>query len=140
MTALAGPSTWLLRGIRTFWGDRKDDWRNGPAAIAFGVFIVPVAGLLAFTGRIVSRHRELAADRAAAVLTGSPAGVAAALMQVADGLSAIPVADLRAVAPRDPFHVLPVREQRGVARLWATHPRLDARLRRLEHMEARLQG
>jgi Zn-dependent protease with chaperone function len=90
--------------------------------------------------RIVSRHRELAADRGAALLTGSPAALASALRRLSDGLHAIRDKDLRVVAASDVLHVVPARPAHGIARLWATHPLLDDRIRRLERLEARLQA
>jgi heat shock protein HtpX len=95
----------------------------------------------ALTARIISRQRELAADRAAATLTGSPSGVAAALMHVSRGLRQIPIWDLRAAAARDLFNFVPARhaELRGLARLWATHPPIERRLAQLDRMEQRLQ-
>ena len=57
---------------------------------------------------MLSRYREFGADAGAAALTGNPAALASALMKVADGVAALPAKDLRAVAARDPFHLLPV--------------------------------
>jgi heat shock protein HtpX len=70
-------------------------------------------------------------------LTGNPAALASALMKVSEGVVAVPSRDLRAVAARDPFHLLPVAEAKS--RLLATHPSLQARIARLERLESRLQ-
>jgi hypothetical protein len=51
----------------------------------------------------------------------------------------IPREDLRAAATGDVFHLLPAREATGIARLWATHPRLRRRLDALDAMERHLQ-
>jgi Zn-dependent protease with chaperone function len=60
-------------------------------------------------------------------------------MKVSDGVMAMPARDLRTVAARDPFHLLPVtRDTRW--RLPATHPSLKARIARLERLEASLQS
>ena len=90
---------------------------------------------------VVSRHRELAADRGAALLTGSPARVAALLARLAGDIHATPTRDLRVAGTADTFHLLPARknEWRGPARLWASHPRLTTRLRQLEWLESELQ-
>lgn len=140
MTLLAAPSAWVLRGVAQMWADRKRDFRNILAVIYFGSYSVPLAGLLLISSRVVSRQRELAADRGAAMLTGSPSALASALVRLSDQLSASRRRDLRVVAARDPFHLLPARrlEPRGVHRLWATHPRLEVRLGHLEHLEAGL--
>lgn len=141
MTVLAGPGILILRGVRQMWRERGEDPRNALAAILFGSYAVPLGLVLVSASRIVSRHRELAADRGAAVLTGSPSSLAAALLRLSGQLERMPHADLRAVAPRDPLHVLPARasEPRGLRRLWATHPRLAARLAQLERLESAMQ-
>jgi Zn-dependent protease with chaperone function len=46
---------------------------------------------------------------------------------------------VRAAAPAV-LNILPLRPAHGIARLWATHPPLDARLAALHRMEARLQA
>jgi heat shock protein HtpX len=138
MTILAAPGVYVLRGMRRAWEHK--DWRTKPATIIFSLLLVPPALASAGLALIVSRHRELAADRGAALLTGSPAAMAAALTQLSGGVSAIPKEDLRAVAARDLLHVVPVRAERGIARLWATHPRLDTRIHELERLERDLQA
>ena len=50
-----------------------------------GIYAVP-AGLSAALARIVSRHRVLAADRGAAMLTGSPSALTAALLRLSGEL------------------------------------------------------
>ncbi len=37
-------------------------------------------------------------------------------------------------------YVLPAREPSGLRRLWATHPRLERRIERLDEMERQLQA
>lgn len=142
MTILSAPSTWILRGSRRMWEGRHENWRKGAAAIFFGWYCVPAAALLAIMMYVVSRHRELAADRGAAILTGSPARVAAVLTRLAGDIHALPTRDLRLAGSSDAFHLLPARqsEPHGIARLWATHPRLETRLAQLERMEHELQS
>ena len=140
MTLVAGPPAAMLAGVRVLWDERDNDILGAICAVLmFGAILVPAGLVLTLSARVVSRHRELAADRAAAVLTGSPAAVAAALVQVSDGLERLRRRDLRAVASRDPFHFVPARDVRGIRRLWATHPRLERRVARLERLESRLQ-
>lgn len=140
MTIVAGPPAAMLAGVRLLWDERRDDPLGAVCAVlTLGALLVPAGLVLTLSARVVSRHRELAADRAAAILTGSPAAVAAALVEVTDGLGRVRRRDLRTLASRDPFHFVPVRDARGVRRLWATHPRLQRRLARLERMEAHLQ-
>lgn len=103
---------------------------------------LPVALLLLMSSRIVSRHRELAADRVAAMLVGSPAAVAATLQKIDGRLDAARAEDLRAARGRDVFHILPANRKatEGVRRLWATHPSLEARVQHLARLEREWQS
>ncbi len=139
MTFLAAPPATFFRGLRQMI---DEEWFRGTLAVLlFGLWLVPAALLMSILARVVSRHRELTADRGAAVLTGSPAAVASALISVASGLAETRRRDLRAIAANDVFHLMPSRrdEPGPLAQMWATHPRLHQRLRRLEAMEERLQ-
>ena len=140
MTVLATPGVYVLRGIRVLWEDRDSVVRSKATAIMLGAFVVAPAAVSAAFARILSRHRELAADRGAALLTGSPAAVTSALLRISSEIAAIPQRDLRVAAATDLLHVVPVRPERGIARLWATHPRMTTRVRELERLEARLQA
>lgn len=137
MTMLAGPPAWLFAGFRALI--EEDRVRGTLGVLVFGPLYAPPAVVLLVLSRIVSRYRELAADRAAALLTGSPAAVAAALAAVDEGLRAQRSRDLRRVASRDAFHFVPVRVPRFLGRLWATHPPLRRRVARLERLEAAIQ-
>ena len=140
MTVVGGPSTWILQGIRRAWAD-AGEIREYLAVVLYGSYsaLLAIPGLLA--ARIVSRHRELAADRGAAILTGSPTALSTALRRLTGELDQIPKKDLRKLGGGDLFYVLPSRgEPRGLRRLWATHPRLSRRVRRLDEMERSLQA
>ncbi len=145
MTVLAAPGTRVLRGLRSAASGVMTHAEGYallvgiPAVLLMTVLAVP-AFLSAGCARIVSRHRELAADRSAALLTGSPAALAAALTQLSDGLHAIPDRDLRVTAAGDVLHIVPARPAHGIARLWATHPPLPVRIEQLDRLEARLQA
>ena len=141
MSVIAGPPTALLRGLRRLWDFPDWGWRFAAFLTLYGAAVAPIALTMAFLGRVVSRHREFAADRGAAMLTGSPAALMSALVRVSEDLADIPTKDLRAVAPRDPFHLLPVKVRKGgvVGFFVGTHPPLTRRLEQLERMERSLQ-
>jgi heat shock protein HtpX len=131
MTLVGGPGAVLVGG-----GARMA--RGGWWPMQIGAIIAWAIGKVASLGTLaLSRYREFAADAGAVALTGNPAALASALMKVSEGVVAVPTRDLRAVAARDPFHLLPVAEAKS--RLLATHPSLEARIARLERLESRLQ-
>ena len=137
MTIVGGPGAMLLGGgvrlLRGGW------W----VAISGGLVAAAIGWVASLGTRALSRYREFAADAGAVALTGNPAALASALLKVSDGVMAVPSKDLRAVAARDPFHLLPVAREhswRTGPPLPATHPSLRARIARLERMESRLQA
>jgi heat shock protein HtpX len=132
MTMLAGPPSYLLRGLHSA---AKADVRGLFAVIVYGPILAIPAALMLAVSRSLSRYREFAADRAAALLTGSPAAVASALLAVDDELRSLPSRDMRAAAAFDSFHFVPARRPRWFALLWATHPKIQRRLDRLERLE-----
>ncbi len=89
----------------------------------------------------LSRYREFAADRGSAILTGRPSALIMALRKIDGGMARIPTRDLRA-APGElaAFYIFPPKAKQTVATLFSTHPPLEARIARLERLEAQLQG
>jgi heat shock protein HtpX len=94
--------------------------------VLFGQAVYWLSTLLVL---MLSRARELSADRAGAMLTGRPSDLAAALVKLSAGASQIPATDLRAVQS---YQALLCVDMPGAqhGRLSA-HPPLDKRLRRL---------
>ena len=109
----------------------------GPASSGLGVveasLMLVLGPLAALVIRLsVSRDREYRADTAGALLAGDPVALAGALRKIEAGVAELalaPDARLSSVAHlmiASPFH------PEGFARLFATHPPLGERLRRLE--------
>ncbi|GAA5051123.1 zinc metalloprotease HtpX [Streptomyces similanensis] len=89
--------------------------------------------------RALSRYRELAADRAAAQLTGRPSALASALTKVTGDIARIPSEDLRTAQAFNAFYFTPaLGSEPGVARLFSTHPSLEQRLAQLGRISAEL--
>jgi len=131
MTVVGGPGAVLVGG-----GSRMT--RGGIWPMQFGALVAVAIGHVSSVGTLaLSRYREFAADAGAVALTGNAAALASALMKVSEGVVAVPTRDLRVVAARDPFHLLPVARVRHA--LLATHPPLQARIARLERLESRVQ-
>ncbi|MFF8590220.1 zinc metalloprotease HtpX [Streptomyces sp. NPDC015220] len=89
--------------------------------------------------RALSRYRELAADRAAALLTGRPSALASALTKVTGDIARIPSEDLRTAQAFNAFYFTPaLGSEPGVSRLFSTHPSLEQRLAQLGRISAEL--
>jgi heat shock protein HtpX len=88
----------------------------------------------------LSRYREFAADRGAAIITGRPSALASALTKIASGMSKIPQKDLRAAGELNAFFIFPAGVGKGIAGLFATHPPIEKRLAALARLESQLQG
>ncbi len=88
----------------------------------------------------LSRYREFAADRGAALITGRPSALASALTRIATGMHRIPEKDLRAASELQAFYIFPPGAGKGVANLFSTHPPMEKRIAALERLERQLQG
>jgi heat shock protein HtpX len=116
---------------------------NGNAGLLFlvvaavGVVVYAVSFLLI---RLLSRYRELAADRAGALLTGQPSHLASALTKVSGAMSAIPTKDLREAQALNAFYFAPAfkADQVSLSTMFSTHPSLERRLRQLSEISAQL--
>ena len=63
----------------------------------------------------LSRYREFAADRGAAIITGRPSALASALQKISSGMHQIPQKDLRAAGELQAFFIFPARQRLGLA-------------------------
>ncbi|MEU6812729.1 zinc metalloprotease HtpX [Streptomyces sp. NPDC046831] len=89
--------------------------------------------------RALSRYRELAADRAAALLTGRPSALASALTKVTGDIARIPTRDLRTAQAFNAFYFTPaLGSGPSLSRLFSTHPSLEQRLEQLGRISAEL--
>ena len=82
--------------------------------------------------RAMSRYRELSADRSAAMRTGRPSALAAALTKVSGEIARIPTQDLRQAEAFNAFFFAPaIAPGVSLSSLFATHPPLEQRLSQL---------
>jgi len=90
--------------------------------------------------RLLSRYRELAADRAGALLTGQPSALASALTKVSGAMSAIPTKDLRQAQALNAFYFAPAFKANTMtlSTVFSTHPSLERRLQQLSEISAQL--
>jgi heat shock protein HtpX len=136
----------VLAGLITrswMWGGllrRRDSDSNG--AIAF-LLIMVVSVVVYFVSflltRMLSRYRELSADRTGALLTGRPAALARALQKITGDMGAIPTRDLREKEALNAFFIAPAfGGDQSLSSLFATHPPLERRLEQLARISAQL--
>ncbi|MFD9726631.1 zinc metalloprotease HtpX [Streptomyces sp. NPDC059072] len=89
--------------------------------------------------RLLSRYRELSADRAAALLTGRPSALASALTKVTGEMARIPSRDLRKAESFNAFWFAPAfSSKESLSRLLDSHPTLEERLDRLGRITEQL--
>jgi heat shock protein HtpX len=131
-----------------FGGGRRNNNQNALPIIAIIMVVSVVVYAISFLLiRVLSRYRELAADRSAALLTGQPSALASALQKVSGGMNRIPNDDLRKAETLNAFYFAPaMRLQRGGGReaggglgaIFSTHPSLEKRLEQLAKIQAQL--
>jgi heat shock protein HtpX len=140
-----------------FGGGRRGGNNNQNAALimlgimAVSIVVYAVSFVLI---RMLSRYRELAADRSGALLTGQPSALASALTKVSGAMNSIPTQDLRAAEPLNAFYFAPAMKlTRGnrqgrqggqggqgpsLSALFSTHPSLEKRLDQLAKIQRQL--
>jgi heat shock protein HtpX len=131
---LTRSATW--GGLRL--GGRSRDSGAVPAyLLALGVSLVVYAISFLLT-RMLSRYRELCADRSGAYLTMKPAALASALQKITGEMAVIPQKDLRASAAMNAFFIAPAISGATLRTLSSTHPSLEQRLEQLARIQAEL--
>jgi heat shock protein HtpX len=88
--------------------------------------------------KLLSRYRELSADRSGAYLTMKPQALASALQKLTGEMNQIPNRDLRSAQPMNAFFFAPAVNGVSLSTLTATHPSLEQRLEQLARIQAEL--
>jgi heat shock protein HtpX len=88
--------------------------------------------------KLLSRYRELAADRSGAYLTMKPGALASALQKITGQINLIPQKDLRASQAMNAFFIAPALRGVSLSTLTSTHPTLEQRLEQLARIQAEL--
>ncbi|HYF25409.1 MAG TPA: zinc metalloprotease HtpX [Baekduia sp.] len=120
-----------------FGGGDDDD---NPSFLVIMLVSIVVYAVSFMLMQALSRYREFAADRGAALITGRPSALASALNRISSGMDRIPQQDLRAAGEMQAFFIFPARAKGSVAGLFATHPPMEKRIERLMALEGQLQG
>jgi heat shock protein HtpX len=123
-----------------FGGNRNNNNNNN--GFIFVILVSAAVYVISFLLlQALSRYREFAADRGSAIITGRPSALISALMKISGTMGRIPQRDLRAASGElAAFYIFPPKAKQAMATLFSTHPPLDARIARLERLEAQLQG
>ncbi|MET9481009.1 zinc metalloprotease HtpX [Streptomyces sp. NPDC006638] len=136
----------VLAGVITriaLWSGVSRSSRDaGPAGLA--IMLIPLASAVVYVlgfllTRMLSRYRELSADRTAALLTGRPSALASALTKVSGTMARIPTEDLRKAEPYNAFFFAPAFSSKAsLGRLFSSHPTLEQRLEQLARISTEL--
>lgn len=127
------------------WGglgmSNRRSGNNGGGAPAYLIALAVsllVYAISFFLTRLLSRYRELCADRSGAYLTMKPGALASALQRITGGINTIPKQDLRASSPLNTFFIAPAISGATLRTLTSTHPSLEQRLEQLTRIQAEL--
>ncbi len=121
-----------------FFGGGHDGDNDSPGIMGLILISLAVYVLSFFLMMALSRYREFAADRGAALITGRPSALATALQKIASGMHRLPQKDLRA-AELNAFFIFPVSAKNSLMGLFSTHPPMEKRIDALMRIEAELQ-
>jgi heat shock protein HtpX len=123
-----------------FFGGSSSDDDDGPSFMVLLLVSLAVYVVSFFLMQSLSRYREFAADRGAAVITGRPSALASALQKISAGMQRIPQQDLRAASELQAFFIFPAGTGKSLSNLFSTHPPMEKRIERLMRLESQLQG
>ncbi|HUC05124.1 MAG TPA: zinc metalloprotease HtpX [Acidimicrobiales bacterium] len=148
---IAGLLTRVMFYSELFGGGRGRNNQSGSQIAMIEMLIMLVSIVVYFISFLLtmalSRYRELAADRAGAVLIGRPSLLASALVKITGEMGRIPTRDLRAAEPFNAFFFTPATAAQSqdagqggftFAGLFRTHPTLERRLAQLSEIERQL--
>jgi heat shock protein HtpX len=121
-----------------FFGGRRDNNGGLPVWLVVLLFSLAVYAVSFVLLRLLSRYRELAADRAGAYLTMRPDALASALQKITGGINQIPQRDLRQVGAASALCIAPAIGGVSLKTLTSTHPSLEQRLDQLARIQAEL--
>jgi heat shock protein HtpX len=121
-------------------GGYGDDDDEGSSWIFVLLISLAVYVISFFLIQALSRYREFAADRGAAVLTSRPSALASALLKISGTMERIPTQDLRTAEGLNAFFIIPAKTKQSISNLFSTHPPVEQRIARLQRLEQQLQG
>ena len=131
----------LTRGAQygAIFGSGRRDNNNGLPVWLIVLVVSLITYAVSFLLlKLLSRYRELSADRAGAYLTMKPEALASALQKITGEMNTIPDRDLRASQAMNAFFIAPAVKGVSLRTLTSTHPSLEQRLEQLAKIRAEL--
>jgi heat shock protein HtpX len=126
-------------GFHIAGGGRRGNNNSAVPAYLIAIVVSLVVYAISFLlMRLLSRYRELCADRSGAYLTQKPSALASALQKITGEIAAIPTRDLRSAQAMNAFFIAPAISGQTFRTLTATHPSLEQRLDQLARIAAEL--
>jgi heat shock protein HtpX len=131
----------IAAGIFMRWGMFMGGGRSRDSQVPF--LVIWLGSILVYfisflLTRVLSRYRELSADRSGAYLTGKPSALASALTKITGDMARIPDRDLRSVQAFNSFFFAPAFSRESISGLFSTHPPIEQRLEQLAKISADL--
>ena len=121
-----------------FFGGGDDDDNPSILVVLLVSFVVYILSF--FLMLALSRYREFSADRGAAIITGRPSALSAALVKISNAMQQVPTTDLRQAERMNAFFIVPTSVRGAVQTLFSTHPPMEKRIERLQRLESQLQA
>jgi heat shock protein HtpX len=121
-----------------FGGGRRNGNSGLPVWLLMLLVSLAVYAVSFLLLKLLSRYRELSADRSGAYLTMKPQALASALQKISGEMNAVPDRDLRASQAMNAFFIAPAVRGVSLRTLTSTHPSLEQRLEQLARIQADL--
>jgi heat shock protein HtpX len=132
----------MWAGMWGGYGRRRDD--SGGQLFLIALLVSAIVYFFSFLlTRMLSRARELAADRGSALITGAPQNLASALMKldamIKGGAARIPQQDFRQAQTVNALFIVPALRGDSLSALFSTHPSTEERVKRLMDMQRQME-